>query len=185
MRTAAIDTAHKSAVRVALATGFLLLIPFLAMQFTEEVEWDLADFTVAGVLLFGAGLTYELAVRKAAGNIAYRAAIGIAVLAALSLIWVNLAVGLIGAEDNPANLMYCGVLVVGIVGAIFSRLQPRGMALTLISMALAQALVAVIALIFGLGHPTSEPLEILFHVPPPFKVSYTPWLLYPPMETHT
>lgn len=162
MKPAAINTAYKSAVHVALATAFILLLPFLAMQFTEEVAWDLADFAVAGVLLFGAGLTYELAARTAAGNIAYRAAIGVAVAAALILVWVNLAVGLIGAEDNPANLMYFGVLAVGIVGAIVARFRPRGMAVALFTMALAQVLVAVIALISGLGHPWSEPLEILF-----------------------
>ena len=161
MRTVASNTPYKSAVRVALATAFLLLFPLLAMQFTDEVVWDLTDFAVAGVLLFGAGLTYELAARKATGNIAYRAAIGVAAAAALILVWVNLAVGLIGAEDNIANLMYCGVLAVGVIGAFIARLQPRGMALALFAMALTQALVTVIAMIFRLGYPQSEPLEEL------------------------
>jgi hypothetical protein len=160
MRTVAINTVYKPAVRVALATAFILLLPLLAMQFTDEVVWDLADFAVAGVLLFGAGLTYELAASKA-GNIAYRAAIGVATAAALILVWVNLAVGLIGAEDHLANRMYFGVLAVGIIGAFIARLQPHGIALALFTTALAQALVAVIALIFGLGYPWSEPLEIL------------------------
>jgi hypothetical protein len=84
-----------------------------------------------------------------------------AVLAALTLVWVNLAVGLIGAEDNPANLMYVGVLAVGIISAIMARLQPRGMARALFATALAQALVAAIALIAGLGLPHSGPAEIL------------------------
>ena len=64
---------------------------------------------------------------------------------------MNLAVGIIGTEDNPANLMYGGVLAVGIVGAIIARFQPHGMARALVATALAQALVAVIALIAGLG----------------------------------
>ncbi len=161
MRTTATNPAHRSAVRAALATAFLLLIPFVAMRFTEEVVWDLTDFAVAGFLLFGAGLTFELAARKAAGKIAYRAAVGVAVAAALLLVWVNLAVGLIGAEDNRANLMYVGVLVVGIIGAIIARLQPLGMARALFATALAQTLVAVIALIAGLGSPERGPLEIV------------------------
>ena len=106
---------NKSIIRIALATAFILLLPLLAMQFTDEVVWDLADFAVAGVLLFGAGLTYELIARKA-GHIAYRAAVGVAVAAALLLVWMNLAVGIMGNEGNPANLMYTGVLAVGIIG---------------------------------------------------------------------
>ena len=75
------------------------------MQFTDEVDWGVADFVVAGVLLFSAGLTYEVVARRV-GNIAYRTAAGVAVAAPLILIWMNLAVGIIGSEDNPANLMY-------------------------------------------------------------------------------
>jgi len=98
MRTVAINTTYKSAGRVALAVAFILLLPLLAMQFTDEVVWDLTDFAVAGALLLGAGFTYELVARKA-GNIAYRAAVGVAVTAALMLVWMNLAVGLIGSDS--------------------------------------------------------------------------------------
>jgi hypothetical protein len=62
---------------------------------------------------------------------------------------MNLAVGLIGSEDNPANLMYFGVLAALIIGAFIARLEPHGMARALFATALAQALVAVIALIAG------------------------------------
>ena len=54
-------------------------------------------------------------------------------------------------EDDPLNLMYGGVLAVGIIGAVIVRFQPHGMVRALVGMALAQALVAVIALIFGWG----------------------------------
>ena len=37
------------------------------------------------------------------GNSAYRAAVGVAIAAAFILVWMNLAVGIIGSEDNPAN----------------------------------------------------------------------------------
>ncbi len=57
---------------------------------------------------------------------------------------MSLAVGIIGAEGDPANLMYGGVLAVGVFGAFIAHLQPRGMARALFAMALAQALVAVI-----------------------------------------
>lgn len=143
-------------LRVALVTGLLLLVPLVAMQFTDEVRWNLADFVVAGALLFGACATYQLLAART-DNLAYRAAVGVAVGATLLLVWANLAVGLIGSEDNPANLMYLVVLAVGIIGALVARFRPRGLAWALFAMALAQALVAVIAL----GLPSSGPLEIV------------------------
>jgi hypothetical protein len=127
-----------------------LLLPLIAMQFTHEVNWDETDFIVFGAMLVGACGAYELATRMT-GNTAYRAAVGVAVVAAFLLIWINLAVGIIGSEDNPANLMYGGVLAVGIIGAVIARFQQHGMARTLVGMALAQALVAVLALIFRWG----------------------------------
>ena len=130
--------------------AFLLLLPLVAMQFTNEVNWDETDFIVFGAMLAAACGTYELAA-KMTGNTAYRAAVGVAVAAAFLLIWINLAVGIIGSEDHPANLMYGGVLAVGIIGAVIVRFQPHGMVRALVGMALAQALVAVIALIFGWG----------------------------------
>jgi hypothetical protein len=115
------NTTYKAAIRIALATGFLLLLPLLAMQFTNEVVWDVADFIVAGVLLFGTGLTYKLAAIKV-GNIVYRSAVGFAFTAAFILIWVNGAVGIIGSENNDANLMYGGVIGVFVLNAFFVML---------------------------------------------------------------
>ncbi len=80
----------------AAATALLLLIPFIAMQFTAEVAWTLSDFIIAGILLFGTGLTYTFITGKSK-NFAYRIAIGFALFSGLLLIWVNTAVGLIGS----------------------------------------------------------------------------------------
>ena len=137
---------NKNMLRMALAVALILLAPWVAMQFTDEVNWGLADFAAAGALLFGAGLAYELLSRKGT-TLTYRAAVGLALAAALLLVWMNLAVGVIGSEDNPANWMYVGVLAVGMIGALMARFQPRGMARALFATALAQALVTVIALI--------------------------------------
>jgi len=140
------NTAYKAAIRLAIATGIILLLPLIAMQYTDEVVWDLADFVVAGVLLFGTGLAYELMARKG-GTVAYRAAVGIALATVFLLVWVNGAVGIIGSENNDANLMYGGVIAIGIIGAIIVRFQPHEMARAMFATALAQMLVPVIALI--------------------------------------
>lgn len=136
----------------------LLLLPLVAMQFTDEVNWDETDFIVFGVMLLAACGTYELAARMT-GNNAYRAAVGIAVVAAFLLVWMNLAVGVIGNENNPLNLMYGGVLVVGFAGALVARFRPQGMALAMVAMAVAQVLVAVTAQVAG--HFT-WPLTVIF-----------------------
>lgn len=140
--------------------ALILLLPLLAMQFTDEVVWSPTDFIVAGTLLFGTILTYEGVARRM-DSILYRAAVGIAVVTALLLVWINLAVGIIGSEDDPANLMYIGVLAVGLIGALIARFRPQGMARALIAMALAQMLIAVIVLFASLGSEESEPLKIV------------------------
>ena len=146
---------------LAIGVAGLLMIPLIAMQFTDEVQWSPLDFVFAGLLLFGTGLTYLL-VAKRTVNLAYRAGAGVALFAALFLIWANGAVGLIGSEDEPANLMYGGVLAVLIIGAIAVRLRSRGMAITMFATAAAQALVAIIALAIGLQNlPESSVVEIV------------------------
>ena len=69
----------------AAAVALILMVPLVAMQFTNEVVWDETDFIVAGVLLFGTGLAYELVARKG-GTIAYRSAVSVALAAALLLV---------------------------------------------------------------------------------------------------
>jgi hypothetical protein len=151
---------NKRLLIIVLIVVIILLIPLLAMQFTDEVNWDLADFVVAGLLLIGTGFTYLLVTRKA-NNIIYRIAVGLTLATALLLVWINLAVGFIGDENNLANLMYIGVVGVGVISAIIVRFQPHGMSISLLITALTQALVAVIALLAGLGYPTSGPIEIV------------------------
>ncbi|MEE1658076.1 hypothetical protein VB618_17880 [Microvirga sp. CF3062] len=133
-----------------IIAALLLLLPLIAMLFTDDMNWDETDFIVFGAMLLGACAAYELAARMT-GNTAYRAAVGVAVVAAFILIWMNLAVGIIGSEDNPANLMYAGVLAVPILGGLIVRFRPHGMARVLAATALAQTFVGVIALMAGLG----------------------------------
>jgi hypothetical protein len=94
-------------------------------------------------------------------NTAYKFAVGIALTAALVLVWLSLGVGIIGKDGDRANVMYFGVLAVGIIGAVVTRFRPLGMARSMIAMAGAQALVTAIALIGGLGAPWSGAWELL------------------------
>lgn len=76
---------------------FLLLIPFIAMQFTNEVDWSVIDFVMAGVLLLGTCLAIEFVLRKVK-NTNHRIIICILILLALLLLWLELAVGLFGTQ---------------------------------------------------------------------------------------
>jgi hypothetical protein len=78
---------------VALVTAALLLVPFGAMQFTDEVDWGLGDFVVAGAVLSCAALGYVLVARRA-DCAASRAAVGAAIGLVLLVVWSQLAVGL-------------------------------------------------------------------------------------------
>lgn len=132
-------------IRVGLVTGALLSIPLIAMQLGGEVNWTAFDFVVAGILLGGTGLLFELAVRGNATG-AHRLAVGAALGTGLFLVWSNLAVGLIGSETHPVNRMYFGVVGVALIGGIVTRLEPHRMARVLFATALAQCVVPVIAL---------------------------------------
>jgi len=150
MQTTTTMAPLRSAIRVALVTVLLLLVPLLAMQFTREVNWSPMDFAVAGALLFFAGMAWTLLSARSA-NHAYRLAAAIAVATALLLAWGNLAVGLIGSEHDPANLMYAGVIGIAVIGVLAARGRAPGLSRALFTTALAQAFVAVIALAGGLG----------------------------------
>lgn len=130
------------------AAGCLLLLPWVAMRFDTGVNWTAFDFAVFGAMLALACGAYELGARTR-GDFSYRAATAIAVVSGFLLVWINLAVGIIGDENNPANLMFAGVLGIGIVGALIARLRPRGMSYALAAMAVAQAAIAAISLVEG------------------------------------
>ncbi len=85
---------RKSGARVAAGTALLLLVPLVAMQFTNEVAWGVGDFVAAAALLFGSGMAYALAARRAR-NTWHRVAVGALTLAVLAVVWAELAVGVI------------------------------------------------------------------------------------------
>lgn len=137
----------KSLLPVLLVPTCILMIPAAAMLFKAEGwAWDMADFVIIWVIIAAAVLAYQFAANRAP-NRAYRLAAGLGMATGVILLWINGAVGLIGSEDNPANLMYAGVLAVGLIGAAMARLRPLGMARALFVTASAQFLVPVVAVV--------------------------------------
>jgi hypothetical protein len=85
----------KRFVFILLLVVLILLVPFLAMQLSSEVNWSANDFIVAGVLLTGAGFLVDFVLRKIK-NKNYRIAAVIAVVLLLLMVWAELAVGIFG-----------------------------------------------------------------------------------------
>lgn len=132
----------------------LLLAPLVAMQFTDEVRWGPGDFVVAGVLLFGCAALIDRAVRRT-GNAAYVAATLVAVGTGFVLTWANMAVGVIGDEDNPANLMFFAVVALAGLGALLARGKARRMAAAMATTCAAQ--VAALLAVLAFGWAANEP----------------------------
>lgn len=86
---------NKRLIGILGTVAVLLCIPLVAMQFTNEVNWKLSDFIIAGGLLLGTGLLIEVVAQNIKDK---RTRIGIvfAILIVLILVWIELAVGIFG-----------------------------------------------------------------------------------------
>ena len=133
----------------------LVLLPLIAMQFTTEVNWTMSDFIAAALMIGLTGGALELAVR-ASPNPWGRAGATVMILTSLLLVWVNLAVGFLGSEGNPANIMFLLVLGIAVGGSIATRLRSAPMVRTMLAAAIVQILVATTALAAGWASPGWE-----------------------------
>lgn len=149
----------RSNSRFAIGIGVVLLIP-LALTLLAIWHWKPGVFVLSFILLLcAAGLFYQLMVKKAMSSKVYRFAVGMALIAVFLLVWMNVAVGGI-LGDDPANMMYFGVLLAGVTGAFLAKLEPLGMALALFATAFAILLVPAIALIIGTPAFTNGVLQV-------------------------
>lgn len=89
-------TTQQRSILLYTVAAVILLIPFLSMQFSKEVNWSGFDFVVAGILLFGTAFGIDLVLRKVNRN-GKKMFYILLVLLALFLIWAELAVGIFGS----------------------------------------------------------------------------------------
>ncbi|MGD9980786.1 MAG: hypothetical protein AB7H66_13675 [Hyphomonadaceae bacterium] len=134
-------------------TVIILLAPLIAMQFTADVNWTVGDFVFAGAMLLGAGITYELAARV--GGFAYQAGVVVALGTGILTFWTTGAVGIIGSENNPGNLLYLAVVALAIAGAILTQGQASRMVWTMGLAAIATLTVPLFAN-YGIADPVSD-----------------------------
>ena len=83
----------KNSYLFPLSPLVLLLIPFVGMQFSEEVQWSLFDFVLMGVLLTGVGFGIQLVVNFFQSK-TQRWTFILLILVLFFLLWAELAVGI-------------------------------------------------------------------------------------------
>ncbi len=103
--------------RVAMWGAFATLLSLPALF---RFPWSASDFVVMGVMLGSVGLGIEFLVRRSGSN-AFRLGSVAAVLTAFMTVWANLAVGMIGSEDNPYNLYFMAIPPVVFAAAALVR----------------------------------------------------------------
>jgi hypothetical protein len=131
----------------------LLIAPAVAMQFEGTgVNWTAGDFVFAAVAFGTVGGLFELTAR-ASSNFAYRIAVAMAVACGFLQIWINLAVGIIGSEDNSANWTYFAVVFLAASGAIVALGNSRELVRAMLAAAGAQIIFSIIHAINGTPTP--------------------------------
>ncbi len=132
---------------VALVPLFVLLIPLVGNMTVEGWNWTWRDFLFAWVVFAATALIYRFIATRTVANLAYRLGAGLAVAAGFLIFWMTAAVQIIG-EENPGNLLYLGVILIGLVGVGLARFQPAGMAKAAFATAISTFFVPVIAVTF-------------------------------------
>jgi hypothetical protein len=135
-------------LRVALGALAMLMVPLVASRLVPGWNWKPAAFVVVYVVFFATGMLYALVARKMSAW-SYKAGVAVALVAGFGLAWSNMVH--VADSENPANLAYYTVLVVGLVGACLARFKARGLAFTLFTMS---ATLALIALMLPSGAPS-------------------------------
>ncbi|MCC2630454.1 MAG: hypothetical protein K0S38_263 [Candidatus Paceibacter sp.] len=141
----------KNFIRPLVIALVLLLIPLFGTLLGSGIEgqgwyWTPWDFILMGSIIYIAGLFFEFFATRSS-SLAYKAGAGLAVLTAFLILWVTLAVRIIG-DDNPVNLLYYVLILVGLIGAFISRFKPLGMMRAALVTAVVQIAIPTIAVIF-------------------------------------
>jgi len=114
----------------------LLLIPAVMMRVSNEWHWGIGSFVVAGIMIGGVGLLYELA-EKASGSRAYRVGVAIVLVTSFLTVWTTIV------RDDGNGMGFLLLVVTAAVGAFAAWFRPAGMARAMLGVAMMQALVGV------------------------------------------
>jgi D-alanyl-lipoteichoic acid acyltransferase DltB (MBOAT superfamily) len=114
----------------------LLLTPLVMMQISSEWHWGIGSFLLAGAMIGGVGLLYELA-ERASGNHAYRAGIAVALIASFLTVWITLV------RDDGNGIGFFLLIMAAGVGGFSAWFRPAGMARAMLGVAIMQTLLGI------------------------------------------
>ena len=136
-----------NAVRIALwsMAALALALPLAAMQLTDSVNWTSGDFIFVALLIGAVGLAAELTVR-ASPSLFYRGGVALALAAGCVIVVATGAVGMVGNEGDPYNLLFFGVIGLALLGAVAARFRAAGLSFAMAAAGLAQAAIAVVGI---------------------------------------
>lgn len=145
-----------NALRLLMWTGLLglWLLPIIAKQFSDEVQWSTMDHVFWFFLLGVPGLIVDL-VSRMTPSWSYRGGVIIGLATSFVITWANLAVGIVGNEENPINLVFFGVVAIAMIGSPLVGFRAARLRWVLYLTAAAQALTALTAL-------QAEPFVLVF-----------------------
>ncbi|MDE2996584.1 MAG: hypothetical protein OXT73_07600 [Bacteroidota bacterium] len=109
------------------------------------------EFMLLGAGLLALILVARWLIKQMPGNQPYKYGLGLAIAAVFLLFWMNGAVGIIGAENNDANMWYLAVIGLAVFGSIVVRYRSAGMAWIMGSCAAGMIVIALVALVLGWG----------------------------------
>jgi peptidoglycan/LPS O-acetylase OafA/YrhL len=128
----------------------VMLLPISIQAISGNFGWSTGDFVFVGVILFTSCFIFDLAARKPR-NLSYLLGSAAALAAGSGLVVVNGAVGLVGSEDEAHNLLFLAVILVAIVGAVFARGRPEGMAAAMFAAGVSHLAISAALLIRARG----------------------------------
>lgn len=86
---------NKRLLTLLFIVVLLLCIPLIAMQFTDTVDWQLHDFLIVGILLFGTSIVLNYLIGKVKGRNNQIISASILILL-LVFVLLELSVGIFG-----------------------------------------------------------------------------------------
>jgi len=153
------ETGASRRLVVWIGLAVLMAVPVAALRAAEGRPADPGDYIFLLILVLAAGCAWEMAQRVPMRR-AFGAGAGFAVAAAGLATWVNLAVGIIGSEDNPANWIYAASILTAALGAMIARFSAAALAQAATAAALVQVMACVAA--FGAGLGFTGPITVFF-----------------------
>lgn len=114
----------------------LLLLPLAMMQISDEWHWTFASFLLAGLLIGGVGLLYDL-VERASDSRAYRAGAAVALVTPVLILWTSIV------RDDADGIGSIMLVLAAAAASFTAWLRPAAMARAMSGMAVMQVFLAL------------------------------------------